>query len=119
MEKVNLREKFSRFHDHWSPKIVGDLNDSHVKLVKFQGTFVWHRHEHEDEMFLVIAGEMQVRLRDRVISLGAGEFFIVPKGVEHMTAADSEAQVLLLEPKTTVNTGNVTNERTVARPERI
>lgn len=119
MDKVNLAEKFSRFSDTWSPKIVGEVNDSHVKLVKLKGEFVWHRHEREDELFLVVKGRMRIRLRDRDIALDPGEFFIVPHGVEHLPVADAECHVLLLEPKGTLNTGNVQNERTVAELERI
>lgn len=119
MEKVNLREKFSQFSDLWSPKIAGELNDSYVKLVKFQGDFIWHHHEHEDELFLVVKGKIVIRFRDRDVELREGEFLIVPKGVEHMPVAQKEAQVLLLEPKSTLNTGNVRNERTVPDLARI
>ncbi|MEK6303045.1 MAG: cupin domain-containing protein [Acidobacteriota bacterium] len=119
MEKVSLREKLSRFSDHWSPKIVGELNDSHVKLVKLKGEFVWHHHETEDELFLVVKGSLLIRLRDRDIKLEEGEFVIIPRGVEHLPIASEEAHVLLLEPKTTLNTGNVSSERTVADLERI
>ncbi|WP_420799338.1 cupin domain-containing protein [Ktedonospora formicarum] len=119
MEKVNLAEKFGRFTDHWNPKIAGELNDSYVKLAKLQGEFVWHHHENEDEMFLVISGHLLMKLRDQDIHLDPGEFIIIPRGVEHMPVADEETQVLLLEPKTTLNTGSVVNERTVAKLERI
>lgn len=119
IEKVSLREKLSRFSDHWSPKIVGELNDSHVKLVKLKGEFVWHHHETEDELFLVVKGSLLIRLRDRDIKLEEGEFVIIPRGVEHLPIASEEAHVLLLEPKTTLNTGNVSSERTVADLERI
>ncbi len=119
MEKVNLSEKFNLFEDFWSPKIVGELNDSYVKLVKFQGEFVWHKHEEEDEMFLVVKGEIVIRLRDGDVRLEEGEFVIIPRGVEHMPVAEEEAHVLLLEPKSTLNTGNVTNERTVAELQHI
>ena len=119
IEKVNLAEKFALFQEQWSPKIVGELNDSHVKLVKLQGEFIWHHHDAEDELFLVVKGHLLVRLRDRDIRLDEGEFLILPRGVEHLTAAAEEAHVLMLEPKSTLNTGNVTNERTVAEPERI
>jgi len=112
MPKVTLSEKFAQFSEHWSPKIVGEVNDSYVKLVKFQGEFVWHHHEHEDELFLVVAGVFTMRLRDGDVELKAGDFYIVPRGVEHCPVAREEAQVLLLEPKTTLNTGNVRNERT-------
>jgi len=112
MEKVNLAQKLSLFQDHWSPKIVGELNESHVKLVKVQGEFVWHHHEAEDELFLVVKGRLTIKLRDRDIELGEGEFVIIPKGVEHKPVAEEEVHLLLLEPKTTRNTGNVENERT-------
>ena len=118
MEKVNLGQKFGLFAEYWSPKIVGEINDFHVKLVKLRGEFIWHLHEKEDELFLVIKGKLVIRLRDRDINLSEGEFFIVPSGVEHMPVGDDEVHVLLLEPKTTLNTGNVRNERTV-EAERI
>lgn len=114
VEVVNLAAKFSLFNDYWSPKVVGELNDFHVKLVKVKGEFVWHHHDNEDEMFLVVKGRLTIRLRDRDIVLNEGEFTIIPRGVEHMPVAEEEAHVLLLEPKTTLNTGNVENERTVA-----
>ena len=119
MDKVNLAQKFSMFNDFWSPKIVGELNDSHVKLVKFKGEFVWHHHETEDELFLVVKGSLQIKLRDQDIFLEEGEFVIIPRGVEHLPIAKDEVHVLLLEPKTTLNTGNVGNERTVLDLERI
>lgn len=119
IEKVSLREKLNRFSDHWSPKIVGELNDSHVKLVKLKGEFVWHHHEFEDELFLVVRGSLLIRLRDRDIELEEGEFVIIPRGVEHLPVAEQEVHVLLLEPKSTLNTGEVVNERTVAEPDRI
>jgi mannose-6-phosphate isomerase-like protein (cupin superfamily) len=119
MEKVNLAHKFSLFEDHWSPKIAGEINDSYLKLVKFKGDFVWHHHEAEDELFLVVKGRFLVKLRDRDIWLEEGEFVIVPRGVEHKPVAEEEVLVLLLEPKSTLNTGNVQNERTVADLERI
>ncbi len=119
MEKVNLAHKFSLFEDHWSPKIAGEINDSYLKLVKFKGEFVWHHHEAEDELFLVVKGRFLVKLRDRDIWLEEGEFVIVPRGVEHKPIAEEEALVLLLEPKSTLNTGNVRDEKTVAGLERI
>ncbi len=119
MQKVNLAEKFNAFHDYWSPKIAGEINDSYVKLVKLKGEFVWHHHEAEDELFLVVKGNLLIKLRDGEIRLGEGEFVIIPHGVEHLPVADDEAHVLLLEPKTTSNTGNIQNERTVAHPQRI
>lgn len=119
IEKVNLEEKLKLFADHWSPKIVGDLNESQVKLVKLKGEFVWHHHEAEDELFLVVKGHLLIRLRDRDIHLEEGEFVIIPRGVEHLPVAEEEAHVLLLEPKTTLNTGNIHSDRTVANPDRI
>ena len=119
MDKVNLAEKFSLFADHWRPKIVGELNDSYVKVVKLKGEFVWHHHEKEDELFLVVKGKLLIRLRDRDLWLQEGEFVIIPKGVEHLPVAEEEAHILLLEPKTTLNTGNVRSERTLANLQRI
>ena len=114
MKTINLSQKFELFHEHWHPRIVGELNDSYVKLARLKGEFVWHRHENEDELFLVVKGKLQIKLRDRDLWIGEGEFVIIPKGVEHCPVADEEVQVLLLEPKSTVNTGDVQNERTVA-----
>jgi mannose-6-phosphate isomerase-like protein (cupin superfamily) len=119
IDKVNLREKLSLFHSHWEPKIVGELNGQHVKLVKFQGEFVWHHHEHEDELFLVVKGRFLMEFRDRQVTLEEGELLIVPRGVEHRPVAQDEVHVLLFEPATTLNTGNVISDRTVATPERI
>ena len=119
MDKVNLAEKFSHFGDHWSPKVVGELNGQHVKLVKLSGEFVWHRHDHEDELFLVVKGRFRMEFRDRHVWLGEGEFLIVPRGVEHRPVAEEEAHVLLFEPASTLNTGNVRNERTLERLERV
>jgi len=119
IEKVNLAEKLARFSDTWSPKIVGEINDAYVKLVKLKGEFVWHHHADEDEMFLVIKGRLLMRLRDRDLHINEGEFVIIRRGVEHLPIADDECHVLLLEPKTTLNTGEITNERTVADLERI
>ena len=106
MEKVNLAQKFAAFSEHWRPKIVGELNGQEVKVVKFQGLFPWHHHEIEDELFLVWRGRMRVEFRDRVVNLKPGEFLIVPRGVEHRTAADEEAEVILFEPAATRNTGS-------------
>ena len=119
MERVRLASKFASFSEHWSPKIVGELNGQHVKVVKFVGEFVWHHHDHEDEMFLVHRGRFRMELRDRAIELGAGDFLIVPRGVEHRPVADEEVEVVLFEPAGTLNTGNVQSERTVAEPSRI
>jgi mannose-6-phosphate isomerase-like protein (cupin superfamily) len=112
LEKVNLSDKFRLFDEHWSPKIAGEVNDSYVKLVKLQGDFVWHKHDEEDEMFLVVKGAITIRLRDGDLRLGEGEFVVIPRGVEHMPVAEEEAHVLLFEPKTVLNTGDVRNERT-------
>ncbi|HEX2713865.1 MAG TPA: cupin domain-containing protein [Candidatus Acidoferrales bacterium] len=119
MEKVNLIEKFQRVKEYWSPKIVGELNDSYVKVVKLKDEFIWHHHEHEDELFLVVKGTLRMRFRDREVRIREGEFLIVPKGVEHLPVADEEVHVVLLEPKSTLNTGNVRNERTIPELERI
>ena len=119
IERVSLVEKLNSFQDYWSPKIVGEVNESFVKLVKLKGEFVWHHHEAEDELFLVVKGSLLIRLRDRDIRVEEGEFVIIPRGVEHLPVADEEVHVLLLEPKSTLNTGNVANERTVAELDRI
>jgi mannose-6-phosphate isomerase-like protein (cupin superfamily) len=119
MEKVNLRDKLDLFKEHWSPKIVGELNGQQVKLVRFLGAFVWHHHDHEDELFLVVKGRFRMELRDRHLWLEEGEFLIVPRGVEHRPVADEEAHVLLFEPASTLNTGNVRNERTVEQLQKI
>jgi mannose-6-phosphate isomerase-like protein (cupin superfamily) len=119
MEKISLRDKFDLFAERWSPKIVGELNGQQVKLVKFLGPFVWHHHDNEDELFFVVKGRFRMEFRDRHIWLEEGEFLIVPRGVEHRPVADEEAQVLLFEPATTLNTGNVRNERTRERLEKI
>ncbi len=119
IEPVNLAQKLAQFSDYWKPKIVGELNDSYVKLVKLKGEFVWHQHEHEDELFLVVKGKLLIKLRDRDLWVNEGEFVVIPRGVEHLPVAQDEAHVLLLEPKSTLNTGDVQNERTVASPERI
>src|SRR5579864_146758 len=111
MEKVNLSQKFGLFADYWNPQIAGEINESYVKLVKLKGEFVWHHHEEEDELFLVIKGRLLIKLRDGDVSLDEGEFVIIPKGVEHCPVAEDEVHVLLLEPKTTVNTGSASGER--------
>ncbi len=117
MDKVNLSQKFALFQEYWSPKIAGELNDSYIKLVKLKGEFVWHLHENEDELFLVVKGQLLIKLRDRDIHLKEGEFVVIPRGVEHLPIAEEEVHVLLLEPKSTLNTGNVQNERTVTNEE--
>ena len=119
MDKVNLRDKLASFTESWSPKIVGELNGQLVKVVRFQGEFVWHHHEHEDELFLVVKGRFRMEYRDRHVWLEEGEFLVVPRGVEHRPVADEEAHVLLFEPAATLNTGNVHNERTLRELERI
>ena len=118
MQKVRVAEKLAAFHEHWSPKIVGELNGQQVKLVKFQGDFVWHHHDNEDELFLVVHGAFRMDYRDEAgreqsLELRQGEFVIVPRGVEHRPSAAEEVHVLLFEPASTLNTGNVRNERTV------
>jgi mannose-6-phosphate isomerase-like protein (cupin superfamily) len=119
MEAVNLARKFAGISEHWSPRLIGQVNDMAVKAVKLRGEFVWHHHDAEDELFLVVEGRLRIRLRDGDVDLEEGEFFVIPRGVEHMPVADEECHVLLLEPMTTVNTGNVENERTVRDIERI
>jgi mannose-6-phosphate isomerase-like protein (cupin superfamily) len=119
MEKVNLAQKFTVFQDYWRPKIVGELNDSYVKLAKFKGEFVWHRHENEDELFLVVKGELLIKFRDSEVRVSQGEFVIVPKGIEHLPIGEQEVHVLLIEPKSTLNTGNVADDRTVRNLDRI
>lgn len=119
MHKVNLAEMFGRFADHWSPKVVGELNGQHVKLVKFVGPFVWHSHDAEDELFLVVRGSFRMEFRDKAVQLAAGEFLIVPRGVEHRPVADEEVEVLLFEPASTLNTGNVRGEHTVENPDHL
>lgn len=119
MEKVVLAQKFSLFAEHWSPKIVGELNDSYIKLAKLKGEFVWHHHDDEDELFLIVKGKLLIKFKDKDVLLQEGEFVVIPKGVEHLPVAEQEVQVLLIEPKTTLNTGNVVNERTVANLTRI
>ncbi|GMV26116.1 MAG: cupin [Phycisphaerae bacterium] len=117
--KVNLARGFASFHDHWSPRIAAELNGQAVKLVKFQGAFDWHHHDVEDELFLVHKGSFVMEFRDRSIELRAGEMLVVPRGVEHRPVAADEVEVILFEPASTLNTGNVTSERTVANPERL
>ena len=119
MESVNLAEKFGKFQDYWNPRIIGELNDCHVKAVKIKGEFVWHHHDHEDELFLVVKGTLRMRFRDREVLVREGEFLIVPRGVEHLPVADEEVHIILLEPMTTLNTGNIENERTVRELERL
>jgi mannose-6-phosphate isomerase-like protein (cupin superfamily) len=117
--KINLGDKFTRFTDQWSPKIIADLNDSHVKLAKVQGEFVWHSHAEEDELFLVIQGELTIELRDGQVTLGPGELVVIPKGVEHRPVAQQEVQLLLIEPKGIRHTGDVVSQLTVHEYARI
>jgi mannose-6-phosphate isomerase-like protein (cupin superfamily) len=119
MEKVNLTQKLSLFSDYWSPKIVGELNGQHVKLVKLKGEFVWHKHDDEDELFFVIKGRFKMEYRDKTVEVNENEFLIVPKGVEHRPVADEEVSILLFEPATTLNTGNTENALTKHTLERI
>ena len=119
LEKVDLKEKLSLFDEHWSPKIVAELNDAYVKVVKLEGEFVWHHHDDEDELFWVVSGRLRMELRDGEVLLDPGELLVVPKGVEHRPVADGETHVVLIEPKTTLNTGNVRGERTVDELDRI
>jgi mannose-6-phosphate isomerase-like protein (cupin superfamily) len=113
MEKVNVQEKLSLFTDYFNPKIVGELNGQHIKLVKFKGEFVWHHHDNEDELFYVVKGSFDMHLRDKIITINAGEFLIVAKGVQHKPVAKEEVEIMLFEPATTLNTGNIINEKTV------
>lgn len=119
MEKVKLLQKFDLVTEHWSPKIVGELNGQQVKLVKLKGEFIWHQHENEDEAFFVMKGSLRMELRDKTIELNEGDMLIVPRGIEHKPVADEECWVMLFEPATTLNTGNVVNERTKAELKRI
>jgi len=119
MDKVNLADKLAHIRDQWQPRIVGELNGQQVKLVKFAGPFLWHHHDAEDELFYVVRGRFRMEFRDRAVWVEQGEFIIVPRGLEHRPVADTEAEVMLFEPATTLNTGNVRNERTVERLERL
>jgi mannose-6-phosphate isomerase-like protein (cupin superfamily) len=119
MHTVNLADKFAKFQDHWNPRVLGELNDFAVKAVKLKGEFIWHHHDVEDELFLVVKGTLRMRFRDHDEIIRPGEFLIVPHGVEHQPVADEEVHLILLEPRSTLNTGNVTNERTVRELERL
>jgi mannose-6-phosphate isomerase-like protein (cupin superfamily) len=119
MEKINLAEKFSLFSEHWSPKIVGELNGQLVKLVKFKGPFVWHHHDHEDEMFYVVKGSFDMELEDGTVTINEGEFIVILKGIEHRPNAKEECEVMLFEPASTLNTGNIENERTLKQLQRL
>ena len=119
METINLENKFSRFSDYCNPRILGEVNDCHVKAVKLKGEFIWHHHDKEDELFLVVKGTLRMKFRDREATVREGEFVIVPRGVEHCPVAEEEVHIVLIEPKSTLNTGNLSNERTVAQLEHI
>lgn len=119
MEKVNVAEKMSLINDHFHPRVAGELNGQMVKLVKFQGEFVWHHHDNEDEMFLVTKGSFDMHLREKVVTINEGEFIIIPRGVEHKPVAEKEVEIMLFEPATTLNTGNITNEMTVEKMDKI
>ncbi len=119
MNKVNLAEKFSQFTEHWTPKIVGELNGQHVKLARLKGEFVWHKHDQEDELFFVVEGVLKIEFRDKTVTLHNGEFIVVPKGIEHKPVANEEVLVMLFEPATTLNTGNTENELTQHQLDRL
>jgi mannose-6-phosphate isomerase-like protein (cupin superfamily) len=119
METINLKEKFNSFSDYWNQRVVGEINDCAVKVVKIKGEFIWHHHDVEDELFLVVKGVLRMKFRDHEAIVREGELVIVPRGVEHCPAADEEVHIVLIEPKSTLNTGNIVNERTVAQLERI
>ncbi len=117
MQKVNIEEKFQLFDQYWTPKILAELNGNHVKIFKAKGKFVWHCHDDADEFFLVIKGQLKIKLEDQEIILNPGELFVVPKGVNHLPYADQEAHVLLVEPKEVINTGETTSTKTVDQPD--
>lgn len=119
MNKIVLSEKFNLVNDYWNPRVIGDLNGQQVKIAKFKGEFVWHRHDNEDEMFLIVKGHMTMHLRDRIIELSEGEMLVIPRGVEHKPVAQMEVHAILIEPASTLNTGNVRNEKTIDNPEHI
>ena len=119
MDKVNISEKLNQFSDYYNPRIIGELNGQHVKAVKLKGDFIWHKHDHEDEMFLVVRGKLKMEFRDKTVEVSPGEFIIVPRGIEHKPGADEEVHLLLFEPASTLNTGNVVNERTREVLEKI
>jgi mannose-6-phosphate isomerase-like protein (cupin superfamily) len=119
METVNLKDKFGKFQDYYIPRVIGEVNDCHVKAVKLKGEFIWHHHDNEDELFLVVKGTLRVKFRDHEAVVREGEFVVVPHGVEHCPVADEEVHIVLIEPRTTLNTGNIQNERTVSQLERI
>tara|TARA_B100001287_G_scaffold86963_1_gene72806 strand:+ start:1496 stop:1855 length:360 start_codon:yes stop_codon:yes gene_type:complete len=119
MKKINISQKLAQFNDHWNPRIIGELNKQHVKLAKIKGEFIWHKHDHEDEMFLVLKGTLKIEFRDRTETIQENEIIIVPKGVEHKPIAEEEVSIMLFEPATTINTGELENERTRKNLESI
>ena len=119
VEVVNVAAKLASFDEQWSPKIVGQVNDTHIKLAKLKGEFFWHKHDDEDEMFLIVKGSLLIKLRDRDLTVREGEFVIIPRGVEHLPVAEEEVELMLIEPAATVNTGDVRNDRTLDELERI
>ncbi len=119
MEKINLEQKLSLFSDHWNPRIVGELNGQHVKLAKLKGEFVWHHHDHEDELFFVLKGKLRMEFRDKSVEVKPGEMIIVPRGMQHKPVAEEEVHIMLFEPASTLNTGNIENERTRKELERL
>jgi mannose-6-phosphate isomerase-like protein (cupin superfamily) len=119
MQKINIAQKFTLFQEYWSPKIVSELNDSYIKLAKFKGEFLWHFHEAEDELFLVVKGRLLIKFRDQDLWLDEGELIVIPKGVEHMPVAEEEVHAILIEPKSTLNTGNIENQRTIEQLENL
>ena len=119
METINVKEKLGKFNDHWNPRVIGELNGQHVKLVKLKGEFVWHHHDHEDELFYVLKGTLRMEFRDHTEVIGAGEMIIVPHGIEHRPVAEEEVELMLFEPATTLNTGNLQNERTRSKLDRL
>jgi mannose-6-phosphate isomerase-like protein (cupin superfamily) len=119
MDKVNISEKFNQFNDYFNPRIIGELNGQHVKAVKLKGEFVWHHHEHEDELFLVMKGKLKMEFRDKTLEIYPGEFIIVPRGIQHKPVAEDEVHILLFEPDSTLNTGNINNERTRKELEKL
>jgi mannose-6-phosphate isomerase-like protein (cupin superfamily) len=119
MEKINVQEKLNLFNEYWSPRIIGEVNDSYVKIAKFKGDFIWHTHQNEDEMFYVLKGSLTIKFRDKAVLLQEGECIVIPRGIEHMPVAEEEVWVMLIEPKATLNTGNVINDRTVETLEKI
>lgn len=119
MHTVNLKDKFAKIGDYCNPRVLGEVNDCAVKAVKMKGEFIWHHHEQEDELFLVVQGTLRMKFRDRESVVREGEFLIVPRGVEHLPVAEEEVHIVLIEPKSTLNTGNLVNERTISKPERL